>query len=151
MPKREVVRQNKLRAAMDAGRIAKGFHMNFCAPGLIEVLGNLPFEFVYLDAEHGHFELEHIIHSCMAAEIYDLSVVCRAPRVDPNLVSQYLNAGVQAIIAPHISNKAEAEAAVDACFMEPLGHRANGGSRSNRFWHAVDNLEAAMEEVNKNT
>lgn len=136
---------------MDAGRVAKGFHMNYSAPSMIEQLGNLPFEFVYLDAEHGSFELDDIVQSCRAAELCDLSVVCRVPRTDPNLISQYLNAGVQTIIMPHVSTRAEAEAAVDACFMEPVGHRPNGGSRSNRFWHSVDDLDTAMTEVNANT
>lgn len=151
MPQRDVIRENHLRAAIDAGRVAKGFHMNFSAPTLIEQLGNLPFEFVYLDAEHGSFELDDIVQSCRAAELCDLSVACRVPRIDPNLISQYLNAGVQTIIVPHVSTRADAEAAVDACFMEPLGHRPNGGSRSNRFWHSVDDLEAAMRKVNANT
>lgn len=151
MPQRDVIRRNHLRTAMDAGKLAKGFHMNFSAPSMIEQLGNLPFEFVYLDAEHGCFELADIVQSCMAAELCDLSVVCRVPRTDPNLISQYLNAGVQTIIVPHVSTRAEAEAAVDACFMEPIGHRPNGGSRSNRFWHAVEDLETAMAEVNTNT
>ncbi len=125
--------------------------MNFSAPNLIEQLGNLPFEFVYLDAEHGSFEMTDIVQSCMAAELCDLSIVCRVPRPDPNLISQYLNAGVQTIIVPHVSTRADAEAAVDACFMEPVGHRPNGGSRSNRYWHDVADLEAAMVEVNANT
>jgi 4-hydroxy-2-oxoheptanedioate aldolase len=151
MPQRDTIRRNRLKAAMDAGRAAKGFHMNFSAPGMIEQLGNLPFDFVYLDAEHGSFELDDIVQSCMAAELCDLSVVCRVPRTDPNLISQYLNAGVQTVIVPHVSTRAEAEAAVDACFMEPLGHRANGGSRSNRYWHSVEDLQTAMAEVNANT
>jgi 2-keto-3-deoxy-L-rhamnonate aldolase RhmA len=151
MPQRDVIRRNHLRTAMDAGKAAKGFHMNFSAPGMIEQLGNLPFEFVYLDAEHGSFELADIVQSCRAAELCDLSVACRVPRIDANLFSQYLNAGVQTIIVPHVSSRLEAEAAVDACFMEPIGHRANGGSRSNRYWHSVDDLDIAMAEVNANT
>lgn len=151
MPQRDVIRKNHLKTAMEAGKVAKGFHMNFSAPGMIEQLGNLPFELVYLDAEHGRFELDDIVQSCMAAELCDLSVICRVPRTDANLISQYLNAGVQTIIVPHVSTRAEAEAAVDACFMEPIGHRPNGGSRSNRFWHGCSDLEAAMAEVNANT
>jgi 2-keto-3-deoxy-L-rhamnonate aldolase RhmA len=151
MPLREVIRRNHITAAMQAGRLAYGFHMNFAAPSLIEQLGNLPFDFVYLDAEHGSFDIDETVQSCMAAELCDLTVVCRVPTLDANLISKALNAGVQGVIVPHVSTRAEAEAAVDACFMEPLGHRPNGGSRSNRYWHSVDDLDLAMREVNANT
>jgi 2-keto-3-deoxy-L-rhamnonate aldolase RhmA len=151
MKNRDTIRRNHLRTAIELGKPSLGFHMNFSAPSLIEQLGVLPFEFVYLDAEHGNFDLNSVIQSCMAAELCDLTVVCRVPGIEANQISQYLNAGVQTIIVPHISTRAEAEAAVDACFMEPMGHRPNGGSRSNQFWHSVGDFASAMNEVNRNT
>ncbi len=143
-------KSNRVIAAMEAGRLANGFHLNFAAPGIIEQVGNLPFDFVYLDSEHGRFELRDIEECCRAADLAGLTVAARVPLTDANLISQYLNAGVQVVIVPHVDTKADALAAVDACFMEPQGHRPNGPSRSNNFWHGAADLTAAMAEVNDN-
>lgn len=140
--------RNRIMAAMQEGRLANGFHLNFAAPGLIEQVGQLPFDFVYLDGEHGRFDLRDIEECCRAADLVGVTVAARVPRIDANLMSQYLNCGVQLVIVPHVESKAEALAAVDACFMEPVGHRPNGPSRSNRFWHGVDDLAAAMIRLN---
>lgn len=145
-----MIRRNRITAAMTSGRIATGFQLSFPAPGIIEQLGNLAYEFVYLDGEHGSFELADIEDCCRAAALADLTVAARVPRIDANLISHYLNAGVQLIIVPHVECKADAEASVDACFMEPVGHRSSGPSRSNNFWHGANDLTAAMAEVNDN-
>lgn len=147
---REAIRHNKLKKAIEHGRIATGFHLNYGAPKIIELLGNLDFDFVYLDGEHGTLDTRDVEESCRAAELYDLTVICRVPQCDPNLISTYLNLGVQGIIVPHVDCRADAERAVDACFMEPLGHRPNGGSRSNRYWHGAADLPSAIGEVNRN-
>ncbi len=147
---RPTVRSNRLKAAIASGRRALGFHMSAAMPDVIEQLGNLAFEIVYLDGEHGRFDLDGIENCCRAAELYDLTVIARVPHIDANLISQYLNLGVQGIIVPHVSRRADMQAVVDACFFEPTGHRPGGGSRSNRFWHAADDLPAAMAALNDN-
>jgi 2-keto-3-deoxy-L-rhamnonate aldolase RhmA len=150
MSPRPTIRANRLKTAMGQGRVAPGIHLGFSAPAIIERLAVLGFELLYLDGEHGDFSLGDIAACCRAAELHDLTVLARVPEIDANLISQYLNAGVQGIIVPHVETRPQAEACVDACFMEPMGHRPNGGSRSNRYWHGIDDLAAAMGEVNAN-
>lgn len=150
MISRPTVRINRLKTAMNQGRVAPGIHLGFSAPAIIERLAVLGFELLYLDGEHGEFTLGDIADCCRAAELHDLTVLARVAGIDANLISQYLNAGVQGIIVPHVETREQAEACVDACFMEPMGHRANGGSRSNRYWHGIDDLAATMVEVNAN-
>jgi 2-keto-3-deoxy-L-rhamnonate aldolase RhmA len=145
---RSAVRPNAIAKAISAGVPARGFHMNLAVPAQIELLGSLTFDFVFLDGEHGSFEVAEIENCCRAAELYDLTVVARVPSGDPNLISRYLNAGVQGIVVPHVDTVADAQAAVAACRYAPLGLRPSGGSRASRFWRGIDDLGGALAESN---
>ena len=116
---RSAVRPNAIAKAIAAGVPARGFHMNLAVPAQIELLGSLDFDFVFLDAEHGSFEVAEIENCCRAAELYDLTVVARVPSCDPNLISRYLNAGVQGIVVPHVDSVADAQAAVASLPLRP--------------------------------
>src|SRR5687768_4677877 len=118
---RSAVRLNTISKSIATGVPARGFHMNAAVPAQIEILGGLDFDFVFLDAEHGSFEIAEIEHCCRAAELYDLTVVARVPGCDPNLISRYLNAGVQGIVVPHVDTVAEAQSAIASCRYAPQG------------------------------
>jgi 4-hydroxy-2-oxoheptanedioate aldolase len=144
------VRTNSVSQAIATGIPARGFHMNLAVPAQIELLGTLDFDFVFLDAEHGSFDVAEIENCCRAAELYDLTVVARVPSCDPNLISRYLNAGVQGIVVPHVDTVAEAESAISSCRYAPLGLRPSGGSRASRYWRGIDDLAGALVESNAN-
>ena len=77
---------------MDGSCVAAGFHLSFSAPDIIEQLGNLDFELVYLDGEHGRFDLRDLGHNSPAylhalAEALNLAFADREAYVgDPKFV-----------------------------------------------------------------
>ena len=147
---RESLRPNALVSAIATGRPARGFHMGVAVPAQIELLGRLGFDLVFLDAEHGNFDLTGIENCCRAAELCDLTVVVRVAACDGNLISQYLNAGVQGIVVPHVDTVAQARLAVESCRYAPAGLRPTGGARSNGFWQGVDDMAGAVARANAN-
>jgi 2-keto-3-deoxy-L-rhamnonate aldolase RhmA len=44
---------NRVKAAMRAGRKAYGYNLSFPSPWVIDILGKLDFDFVFIDGEHG--------------------------------------------------------------------------------------------------
>jgi 2-keto-3-deoxy-L-rhamnonate aldolase RhmA len=46
---------NRVKAAMRAGRKAYGYNLSFPSPWVIDILGKLDFDFVFIDGEHGPF------------------------------------------------------------------------------------------------
>lgn len=147
---RPVVRINALATAIATGVPARGFHMSVAVPAQIELLGGLGFDFVFLDAEHGNFDLTTLESCCRAAELHDLTVVARVPACDANLISQFLNAGVQGIVVPHVDTAAQARLAVEACRYAPAGLRPSGGARCNSFWRGVTDMAEAIRQANAN-
>jgi len=144
----DVVRPNKILQAIAAGRRCPGFQMAFYSPTLIEVLGSLDFEFVYLDCEHGVFSLSDIENCCRAAEVSGLTVISRVPHIGP-IIGEFLDRGVQGFVVPHVSSKADVERIMEYAFFAPLGHRSNAGGRGDRFWYPVLDYETHFQEVNK--
>lgn len=147
---RQAVRPNAIAAAIRSGTPARGFHMSVAVPGQIELLGDLGFGFVFLDAEHGNFDLTATEACCRAAELYDLTVVVRVAACDGNLISQVLNAGVQGIVVPHVDTVEQARLAVESCRYAPAGLRPSGGARCNGFWRGVDDMAGAIAQANAN-
>ncbi len=147
---RQAIRPNAIAEAIRSGTPARGFHMTIAVPAQIELLGGLGFGFVFLDAEHGNFDLTAIESCCRAAELYDLTVVVRVAACDGNLMSQVLNAGAQGIVVPHVDTADQARLAVESCRYAPLGLRPSGGARSNGFWRGVDDMADAIARANAN-
>lgn len=124
--------------------------MNVAMPTQIELLGGFDFDFVFLDGEHGMFDVADIEQCCRAAELYDLTIVARVAANDANLISRYLNAGVQGIVVPHVDTAAEARIAIESCRYAPQGLRPSGGSRSSGYWRGINDMAANLEAANAN-
>lgn len=147
---RPAIRPNAIAAAIASGIPARGFHMSVAVPAQIELLGGLGFDFVFLDAEHGNFDLTAIENCCRAAELYDLTVVLRVAACDGNLISQMLNAGVQGVVVPHVDTVDQARLAVESCRYAPAGLRPSGGARCNGFWRGLADMAEAVKQANAN-
>lgn len=147
---RPSIRRNAIAQAVRTGVPARGFHMNVAVPMQIELLGGLGFDVVFLDAEHGVFDIAGIQNCCRAAELYDLTIVARVPALDGNLISQFLNAGVQGIVVPHVDTVAEARLAINCCRYAPEGLRPSGGSRASGFWRGVQDMAEGLKQANAN-
>jgi hypothetical protein len=63
---------NRVKAAMRAGRKAYGYNLSFPCPWVIDILGKLDFDFVFIDGEHGPFGLDQLEDLCRTAERYNL-------------------------------------------------------------------------------
>src|SRR6266446_4455199 len=59
---------NRVKAAMRAGRKAYGYNLSFPSPWVIDILGKLDFDFVFIDGEHGPFGLDQLEDLCRTAE-----------------------------------------------------------------------------------
>ena len=69
---------NRVKAAMRAGRKAYGYNLSFPSPWVIDILGKLDFDFVFIDGEHGPFGLDQLEDLCRTAERHNLTTIARA-------------------------------------------------------------------------
>ena len=86
---------NRVKAAMREGRVAYGYNLAFPAPWVVDILGTQPFDFVWLDGEHGPFGLEHLEHMCRAAEAAGVTPIARVPDIKASTILRFLDRGIQ--------------------------------------------------------
>ena len=77
---------NRIKAAMRAGRKACGYGLTFPSPWVIDILGKLDFDYVFIDGEHGPFDLERLEDLCRAAERYHLTTYARVPDIGSSTI-----------------------------------------------------------------
>jgi 4-hydroxy-2-oxoheptanedioate aldolase len=125
--------ENTLKSRLLAGEPAFGVQVDFAAPEIVEALGYLGFDWVFLDAEHGAISEEAALHMVRAAETAGIVPVVRVPRNEAATILRYLETGVMGVVVPQVGTAEEARRAVDAVRYPPLGRRGIGGSRASGF------------------
>ena len=143
-------RVNRVKQAIRDGRTATGFSLCFPSTHVIEVLGRLDFDFVWLDGEHGPFGLAAIEEHCRAAELCGVTPIARVPNIESSTILQYLDRGIQGILGPHIACRADAEQLVRACYFGPIGERSFGGNRGCDYDHELGDKVQWYRETNEN-
>jgi 4-hydroxy-2-oxoheptanedioate aldolase len=98
--------------------------LEFNNPELVELLGYLGYDFVFIDGQHFGVTPETARGLMRAADVTGMTSIVRVPRNDASLILEYLEAGAWGIIVPNITTRAEAEAAATAMRYPPLGVRS---------------------------
>lgn len=125
--------ENTIFARNRQGKKALSLSMTFPAPELIEYVALAGFDAIHLDGEHGAFNPVAVDRIVQVAHAHRLSVKARVPNIRADEINQWLDRGIQGIMAPHIETGAQAQALVDACYFAPLGHRSWGTHRGTAF------------------
>ncbi len=141
---------NRVKAAIRVGRVANGYNLTFPSPHVIEILGPLDFDFVWLDGEHGPFSLQHVEEHCRTAELVGVTPIARVADIRSSTILQYLDRGIQGILGPHIASKADAQQLVDACYFGPQGKRSFGGNRGCDYDYELTDKVAYYRQCNDN-
>jgi len=115
---------NKMKDKFLAGKPALGLSMMIPSIQLVEMAGQLGFDWVLLDCEHGALNLETVEAMIIAAEANGITPIVRPYKNEPELIGQYLDRGAKGIQAPHVNTAEEAQAIVNAVKFPPQGNRS---------------------------
>ncbi|WP_426955662.1 HpcH/HpaI aldolase family protein [Muricoccus radiodurans] len=126
----------------------RGFHLTFPSPVVIEVAASLDLGFVYLDGEHGAFELRDIEACCVMAERHGLTPIARVAENTVSAITRFLDRGVRGIVVPHVETVEDARRAIEATYFAPLGQRSFGGGRPHDHINAPD-LPRHLQDANE--
>lgn len=141
--------QNQIKAAMRAGRKAYGYSLTFPSPWVIDIMGKLDFDYIFIDGEHGPFDLTQLEDLCRTAERYNLTTFARVPDIGSSTILRYLDRGIMGILGPHIATEADARQLVRACYFGPLGERSFGGNRGTDYNAMIPDKAAYYRKSNE--
>jgi len=118
---------------MKEKKLIVGTHVTVTEPSITELMGNLGFDFVWIEGEHSPLDKQAIQNHIIAAKAGNTASFVRIPWNDPVLAKPILEMGPDGIIFPFIRTKEEAELAVASCRYPPKGIRGFGPRRANRY------------------
>lgn len=95
----------------------------------VEIFGNLGFEIILAEGEHGPISWEAIGDISRACDLWDMCSMVRVHRNDPSLITRALDRGASGIMVPHVDTKEQAELLAKSVRFGPLGNRGQFGGR----------------------
>ena len=98
--------------------------MLFLAGGdVAEFFAGLGFDYLFLDMEHGSFDLARIRETILVARANNVAPIVRVAEVQYHLVTRVLDAGAEGIIAPRVESRKQCEDLVRFSRYTPEGER----------------------------
>src|SRR5438477_10483077 len=122
------IRPNRIKQTLAAGRVATIIG-GTNDPDLIDQLGTLDVDGVWLEGEHGGVDYADLGNLTRACDLWGKTSVVRVMDNDYATIYRTLDRGAQGICVPHVNTRAEAEAVVEAAKFAPLGKRGMFTSR----------------------
>ena len=99
-------------------------------PDTIDMLGSLGVvDLIWIEMEHGPVTWAQLSDLSRACDLWGMTSLVRVNTNEPWLVGRALDRGVQAVLAPHVNTREEAEQLVKGAKFTPVGMRGMGGSR----------------------
>ncbi len=87
-------------------------------------------DYVCIDQQHGLIDYAEAVEMLRAIEGRRVVPLTRVPANEPWLIAKALDVGIQGVVVPMVSSRAESERAVAACRYPPRGIRSYGPVRS---------------------
>jgi 4-hydroxy-2-oxoheptanedioate aldolase len=98
-------------------------------PDLIDQLGTLDVDGIWLEGEHGGVDYADLGNLTRACDLWGKTSIVRVMDNDYATIYRTLDRGAQGVVVPHVNSRAEAEAVVEAGKFAPLGKRGMFTSR----------------------
>jgi 2-keto-3-deoxy-L-rhamnonate aldolase RhmA len=146
----EVKLVNPVKARMHAGEAALGMNVRIGrSADIARIAKATGHDFVFIDVQHGIFDLETIAHIAQTALAIGVAPLVRVRGVNDPDVSLLLDNGVTGIVFPDVATATDARKAIETCRFAPLGKRSVGGGYPHFDYRPVPVAQtiAALDEV----
>jgi len=97
-----------LKQKLARGEVVTMLNPDHPSPSLVEFIGGLGVDAVFIDCEHGMAGPERVQEMCRAARLAGVVPVVRPEAHQPWLVTRYLDAGAGGVMVPHIDTANDA-------------------------------------------
>ncbi len=98
------------------------------SPGIIERIGQ-NWDWCWIDAQHGQWGLDDVIHGVRACDLVGIFSMVRVPGQDAGTIGKVLDTACHAVMVPMVDTVEQAESVVRAAKFPPRGKRSYGGRR----------------------
>ena len=138
------IRPNRVKKRIAAGETVVSIG-GLDNPDLIDLVGPLGLDAVWLEAEHGPVDHGRVGNLTRACDLWGMTSIVRVNSLDYGNIYRMLDLGAQGICVPHVDTAADARAFVEAAKFAPLGKR--GLFTSRQGYGVPDYLKVANDHT----
>ncbi|MFA6111495.1 MAG: aldolase/citrate lyase family protein, partial [Candidatus Latescibacterota bacterium] len=145
-PGRRLKRQLK-----DGPALVGGMVTEYARPSLAKLYAQAGLDFLYVEYEHGFFDLPALADMVLCARDNHLPVIAKTPQLERAEVAKLLECGVVGIQLPRTETRAEVEALRSYLKFPPRGTRAVAPGYGNSSYAAPSDWRAWMDQQDEET
>ncbi len=119
-----------LRSKFAANESAYGLWVTLEAPSITEMAVALGFDWVVIDAEHGHLDWKEIVEHLRCAVRSETVVLVRLAENSEALIKRALDIGADGVVIPWMETREQLESALRSAHFPPVGRRGIGAERA---------------------
>ena len=144
------MKQSKVKEMLKNGEAVAVPEINHIfSPNLIEMLGTLGYECVWIDMEHSGLGYERLSELAIAARVTGMDVIVRISKGGYTSVIRPLETGVNGLVLPHCMSREEAREFVRMAKFTPLGLRGIGCGRDSCY--GLTGFDNYLKQANEET
>lgn len=121
---------NPLRQRIENGDKLFGTLVALTDPAVTEILGNVGFDYLWIDTEHTAMSYKDVLCHLNAARSTGTPAIVRVPQNDLTATKKIIDMGPEGIIFPMVRTAAEADELVKMTLYPPVGTRGFGPLRA---------------------
>ena len=142
----------QLKARLRAGEVlVGGMIAEYVRPSLVKCFQQAGCDFIYIEFEHGYFDLTALADTVQAARDNGLPVIAKTPQLERAAVAKLLECGVVGLQLPRTESRADIETLCSYLKFPPLGTRAAAPGYGNSDYCKVTDHRAWMATQDEET
>lgn len=146
-----MLKPNTLKQALKAGKPVIGTMLSeVSAPGFIWMLANAGYDFVFIDMEHGTFDLPMVADAIKVARLAGITPLVRVPDLAYSHVATVMDAGAMGVMLPRVETREQVERFVSYMKYPPVGVRGASATRAHTDYAGASPQEL-VKHMNEHT
>ena len=146
-------RANRVREAIERGEIVFGARARTNSPILVDVYGEMGYDFVFIDTEHtggSPLDSPKLQQFARAADVAETEILIRVASGDPVIIRKVLDAGIRNLVIPRVETADDVRDAIKAArfiYDDEPGERGVGGSYPNTWGATYRDYPTQQDET----
>jgi 2-keto-3-deoxy-L-rhamnonate aldolase RhmA len=146
-----MLRTNSIKQALKQGKPITGTMISEVgSPGVVWIMANAGFDFVFIDMEHGAFDIAQVGDMLKVARLAGIVPLVRIPDLSYHWAARVLDAGAMGIMLPRVETREQAEQLVSFMKYPPVGVRGATTGRGHTDYGGARPQEL-VRHMNENT
>lgn len=146
-----MLKPNSVKQALKRGEPVTGTMISEVgSPGVVWIMANAGFDFVFIDMEHGAFDISQVSDMLKVARLTGIIPLVRIPDLTYHFVARALDAGAMGIMLPRVETREQVEQLVSYMKYPPVGVRGATSARGHTDYGGAGAQEL-VSHMNENT